>query len=173
MRVLIYGAGAIGGYLGAILSRSGVDITILARGATFDVIKSHGLVVDWAIGNEHLVVNPPVRTSDESDGLFDLIFVTLKSMQIASSAENIISKLKPQGYMVMIQNGLPWWYFEGIDSPWRGASLSSLDPNRILKKYINCFCSENYCFAHRTINISYGCTLSSMRTACLYRIIST
>jgi len=39
--------------------------------------------------------------------------------------------------MVMIQNGLPWWYFEGIDSPWRGASLSSLDPNRILKKYIN------------------------------------
>ena len=104
MRVLIYGAGAIGGYLGAILSRSGVDITILARGATFDVIKSHGLVVDWAIGNERLVVNPPVRTSEESDGLFDLIFVTLKSMQIASSAENIISKLKPQGCMVMIQN---------------------------------------------------------------------
>ena len=41
MRVLIYGAGAIGGYLGAILSRSGVDVTMLARGATFDTIKSH------------------------------------------------------------------------------------------------------------------------------------
>jgi 2-dehydropantoate 2-reductase len=137
MRVLIYGAGAIGGYLGAVLSRSGVDVTILARGATFDVIKSHGLAVDWAVGNEHLVVHPPVCTSDESDGLFDVIFVTLKSMQIASSAENIVSKLRPQGCMVMVQNGLPWWYFQGIDSPWRGVSLSSLDPNGILKKYIN------------------------------------
>jgi len=137
MRVLIYGAGAIGGYLGAVLSRSGVDVTILARGATFDVIKSHGLAVDWAVGNEHLVVHPPVCTSDESDGLFDVIFVTLKSMQIASSAENIVSKLRPQGCMVMVQNGLPWWYFEGIDSPWRGVSLSSLDPDGILKKCIN------------------------------------
>ena len=137
MRILIYGAGAIGGYLGAILSRSGVDVTMLARGATFDTIKSHGLVVDWAVGNERLVVAPAVCTSDESVGLFDLIFVTLKSMQIASSAENIVSKLKPQGSMVMIQNGLPWWYFEGVDSPLRSVSLHSLDPGGILKKYIN------------------------------------
>jgi len=137
MRVLIYGAGAIGGYLGAILSRSGVDVTILARGATYDSIALEGLVVDWAVGNERLVVTPPVCKSYESNGLFDVVFVTLKSMQISASAENIVSKLKPNGSMVMIQNGLPWWYFEGIDSPWRGASLSSLDPDGILKKYIN------------------------------------
>lgn len=137
MRVLIYGAGAIGGYLGAILSQSGVDVTILARGETFKVLKSHGLMVDWALGNERLVVKPPVCSSDDSDGLFDLIFVTLKSMQIASAAENIVLKLKPQGSMVMIQNGLPWWYFEGIHTPWRGVSLRSLDPDGILKKYIN------------------------------------
>jgi len=137
MRVLIYGAGAIGGYLGAILSRSGVDVTILARGATFDAIKSHGLTVDWAVDHERLVVNPSVCTSEESVGVFDLIFVTLKSMQIASAAENIVSKLKPQGSMVMIQNGLPWWYFDSIDSPWRGLTLHSLDPEGVLKKYIN------------------------------------
>ena len=137
MRVLIYGAGAIGGYLGAILSSSGVDVTILARGATYDSIKSQGLVVDWAIGNKRLLVTPPVCRSHESNGLFDVVFVTLKSMQIPASAENIVSKLKPHGSMVMIQNGLPWWYFEGIDSPWRGASLSSLDPDGTLKKYIN------------------------------------
>ena len=137
MRVLIYGAGAIGGYLGAILSRSGVDVTILARGKTYDFIKDKGLIVDWAVGNERLIVTPPVCHSYESNGLFDVIFVTLKSMQISESAENIVSKLKPQGSMVMIQNGLPWWYFEGIQSPWRGISLCSLDPDGILKKYIN------------------------------------
>jgi 2-dehydropantoate 2-reductase len=137
MRVLIYGAGAIGGYLGAILSRSGVDVTILARGKTYDSIALQGLVVDWAVGNERLVVTPQVCKSYEPNGLFDVVFVTLKSMQIPASAENIVSKLKPNGSMVMIQNGLPWWYFEGVDSPWRGVSLSSSDPDGILKKYIN------------------------------------
>jgi 2-dehydropantoate 2-reductase len=132
MRVLIYGAGAIGGYLGALLSDAGTDVILLARGSALEAIKSHGVQIDWALGQRQLRTKPKAGSSDEIKGDFDLIFVTLKSMQLAASAKDIVSRLAPGGAMVMIQNGLPWWYFDGVDSPWRGTTLRSLDPDGVL-----------------------------------------
>ena len=77
-----------------------------------------------------------------SDGLsalpgpYDLIFVTLKSTQLEAAAADIVSRLSPDGAMVMIQNGLPWWYFEGIDSPFAGSPLPCLDPSGRLRSQI-------------------------------------
>jgi 2-dehydropantoate 2-reductase len=57
-------------------------------------------------------------------------------MQIAGAAEDIMARLSPGGSLVMIQNGLPWWYFNGIDSPWRDRCLETLDPDGSLTKMI-------------------------------------
>lgn len=128
MRVLIYGAGAIGGYLGALLSDCGADVTFIARGETLRALNERGVVVEWADGRSRLV---PVKACQPglSREKYDLVFVTLKSMQLADAASDIGACVAADGKIVMIQNGLPWWYFERIDSPWRGRAIPSLDPN--------------------------------------------
>ena len=132
MRVLVYGAGAIGGYLGALLAQHGADVTLLARGATRQAIAAHGLQVDWAASGRSLHVDVPTCRPGQAEGRFDVVFVTLKSMQLAAAARDIAATLAPDGVLVMIQNGLPWWYFDGLASPWRGQALRSLDPDGTL-----------------------------------------
>lgn len=128
MRVLVYGAGAIGGYLGALLARQGADITLLSRGATHAALAARGIHITWADGR---TFHTPVRVChpDEDAGLFELVFVALKSMQLAGAASDIARRLAPGGSLVMIQNGLPWWYFERVVSPLVGRRLQSLDPH--------------------------------------------
>jgi 2-dehydropantoate 2-reductase len=88
------------------------------------------------MGGEQFQV--PIRciSPESNEKNFETIFVTLKSMQIAAAAEDIVARLAPGGSIVMIQNGLPWWYFSGIDSPWSGRSLETLDPDGSLTKNI-------------------------------------
>jgi 2-dehydropantoate 2-reductase len=128
MRILIYGAGAIGGYVGGLLAQAGGDVTLLARGAHFAAIARDGLQVDWA-GGRSLNVRVAAAAPSTLSGRFDTIFVTLKSMQLADAAADITAALAPGGSLVMIQNGLPWWYFERLDSPLRDTPIKCLDPD--------------------------------------------
>lgn len=137
MKILIYGAGAIGGYLGALLENSKADVTLVARGATLDAIRTSGLNLHWAEDGRQLGVKVKAFSPDEIHGKFDLVFVTLKSMQLAPAAQGIMELLKPEGSLVMIQNGLPWWYFEKTESPLRGTKLKSLDATGELDRYID------------------------------------
>ena len=116
MRILVYGAGAIGGYLGALLAEAGADVTLLARGAQLEALNRHGVNLEWADSRSRRV---PVRACGPgtASGRFDLVVVTLKSMQLAAAADDMASLLAPGGSLLMIQNGLPWWYFERVDSP--------------------------------------------------------
>jgi len=135
MKTLVYGAGAIGCWLTAELTKANHDVCLLARGENLKNLQTHG-VKYGEIGGEQFQVPVQCISSDSSDQNFDIIFVTLKSMQIADAAQDMVARLSPGGSLVMIQNGLPWWYFSGIDSPWRGRSLQSLDGDESLKKNI-------------------------------------
>jgi len=128
VRTLIYGAGAIGGYVGGLLAKAGNDVTLLARGAQAAALERDGLSIEWPDGRK-LEVKTPVLLPGAQSAPFDTIFVTLKSMQLADAATDIARLLAPGGSLVMIQNGLPWWYFERLDSPFAGARLKSLDPD--------------------------------------------
>jgi 2-dehydropantoate 2-reductase len=55
---------------------------------------------------------------------------------LAAAAKSIVSLLAPDGVMVMIQNGLPWWYFDGVESAYQGARLPCLDPDGVLQREI-------------------------------------
>jgi 2-dehydropantoate 2-reductase len=133
MRILIYGAGAIGGYLGALLADGGMDVTLVARGAQYQALSSQGLAVQWEGGRSLRLTVPTVKPG-EVRGRYDLVFVTLKATQLAAAATEISASLTAQGSLVMIQNGLPWWYFERGNSPQPDAPLSSLDPERALSR---------------------------------------
>jgi 2-dehydropantoate 2-reductase len=116
MKTLIYGAGAIGSDLGGMLSLSGQDVTLLARGEQLRALQSEGLRVSRPNQTEQTI---PVRAVDQAHagGNYDLIVVTLKSMQLAAAASDLMARLAPQGTLLMVQNGLPWWYFDRYPSP--------------------------------------------------------
>jgi 2-dehydropantoate 2-reductase len=135
MRILIYGAGAIGSDLGALLSESGEDVQLLARGAQLAALQANGVTVEYQ-GQPSRQVPVKALSAEACRGHFDLIFVTLKSTQLADAAKSIVSLLAPNGVMVMIQNGLPWWYFDGIESAHQGARLPCLDREGVLQREI-------------------------------------
>jgi 2-dehydropantoate 2-reductase len=135
MQILIYGAGAIGSDLGALISASGENVQLLARGAQLAALQANGVTVEYQ-GQPSFQVPVKAQSAEECRGRFDLIFVTLKSTQLAAAAKSIVSLLAPDGVMVMIQNGLPWWYFDGVKSAHQGARLPCLDPEGVLQREI-------------------------------------
>lgn len=135
MRILIYGSGAIGSNLGGLLTQAGEDVTLLARGAQLEALRTHGLIIERA-GHPPETISVRALSAAEIEGQFDTIFVTLKSMQIEEAAEDMMARLTPDGVLVMVQNGLPWWYFDGIPSAYLGSRLQCLDRTFKLKKAI-------------------------------------
>jgi 2-dehydropantoate 2-reductase len=131
MRILVYGAGAIGGYLGALLAHQGEDVTLLARGATREALARDGVQVSWHDGRQ-LQVAVPTCEPGAAPGRFDLVIVTLKSMQLPGAAKDIAASVAGDGALLMVQNGLPWWYFDRVTSPFAGTRLRSLDPDGAL-----------------------------------------
>lgn len=136
-RILVYGAGAIGSFIGAVLAESGADVTLLARGAHADALVAQGGLLLQQPGGLDRHVPLRVCRPGEPHGVFDIVFVTLKSTHLAAAAAGMMRAVSAQGALVMVQNGLPWWYFNGIDHPLRGTVLRSLDPDGELGRTID------------------------------------
>jgi 2-dehydropantoate 2-reductase len=134
MKILVYGAGAIGGYLGAILSAAGEDVTLVARGATYDAMTSRGVILEGPkSGRPDPIKVRAVRPGEEKPP-YDLIYVTLKSHQLAEAAPHVRALGGKDAIFVFPQNGIPWWQFDGIESKYQGAKLKTLDPNGVLSR---------------------------------------
>lgn len=126
MKICIYGAGAIGGYLGAMLARSGTDVTLIGRGAHLQAIRDHGLTL--LSGEQRTVV--PLRCTDQpaQAGIQDYVFLTLKAHSVAPALAQIRLLLGPDTAIVTAQNGILWWYFYKLPGPWENHHLQSADP---------------------------------------------
>ncbi len=134
MKILVYGAGAIGGYLGAVLAAAGEDVTLVARGAQYDALSSRGIILEGPkSGRPDPVKVRAVRPGEEKPP-YDLVFVTLKSHQLAPAAQHIRALGGADAMFVFPQNGIPWWYFDGIESRYRGTKLKTLDPDGVLSR---------------------------------------
>jgi 2-dehydropantoate 2-reductase len=132
MKVLVFGAGAIGGYLGAILSAAGEDVTLVARGAQYEALSTKGITLEGPRSGRPAPVKVKACRPGEEKGPYDVVFVTLKSQQLAEVAQHLRGLIAADGVFVFPQNGLPWWYFDGLDSPYRGRQLKTLDPEGVL-----------------------------------------
>lgn len=129
MRVCIYGAGAIGGYMGALLARSGVEVSLVARGPHLEAIRRNGLTL--LMGEERLTI--PLAASDRPEDLGpqDYVIVALKAHSVPAVAERMTSLFHDDTAVVTAVNGVPWWYFHGLEGPWDGHRLESVDPGGV------------------------------------------
>lgn len=126
MKVCIYGAGAIGGYVGVELKAAGVDVSLIARGPHLEAIKSNGLKL--LIDGEERVQQMPASNDPADLGPQDYVIVGLKAHQAWQSAEHLAPLLGPDTAVVTMQNGVPWWYFHGLEGPYSDLRLRSVDP---------------------------------------------
>ena len=130
MKIAIYGAGAIGGYLGVRLALAGEDVTLIARGPHLAAMEANG--VRLLAGAEELVARPRCVEDPAEAGPQDYLFLTLKAHQLTAVVDRIPPLLGPQTAVVTAQNGIPWWYFHRLDGPWEGRRLESVDPGGLL-----------------------------------------
>jgi 2-dehydropantoate 2-reductase len=134
LRICVYGAGAIGGYLAGFLAESGAEVSVVARGAHLAAIRAHGLRVETADGN----VTARVRASDDPAtlGVQDAVIVSVKAPSLPSVAAGIGPLLAPGTPVVFLNNGIPWWYYMGHGGPHDGQRLPLLDPGDALWKAV-------------------------------------
>jgi 2-dehydropantoate 2-reductase len=134
MKILVYGAGAIGGYLGAILSAAGEDVTLVARGAAYDAMTTRGVILEGPkSGRPDPIKVRAVRPGEEKPP-YDLIYVTLKSHQLPAAAQHVRALGGKDAMFVFPQNGIPWWCFDGVASKYQGTKLKTLDPEGVLSR---------------------------------------
>ncbi len=127
MKIAIFGAGAIGGYVAAKLAAAGrVDLSVLARGAHLDAMRGSGLrlVED---GVEKVV--PVKASSDASElGTQDYVVLALKAHSVGPALSQFAPLIGENTAIVTMQNGVPWWYFYRLEGPFEGRRIEAVDP---------------------------------------------
>jgi 2-dehydropantoate 2-reductase len=141
LRICIFGAGAIGGYLASKLAKqTDVDLSIIARGEHLAAIRAHGLRVQGEEGES--VVTPAAASDDASQiGPQDVVLVTVKSYAQSAAASAIAQLMGDTGYAVFVANGIPWWWnYGGAAQPDstrpQPTKLDLLDPEGALWKHV-------------------------------------
>ncbi|NEX62914.1 2-dehydropantoate 2-reductase [Noviherbaspirillum galbum] len=132
MNITLYGAGAVGGLIGARLAASGNDVSVIARGRTLDAIRAHGLRLQSDDGTKAF----PVEAGDDPRrfGVQDLVVLAVKATGLQEVARHIAPLLGPETIILTAMNGVPWWFFDAIEGPLAGTRLPSLDPQGVLAK---------------------------------------
>ena len=130
-RICVFGAGAIGGYVGGRLAMKGeADVSLVARGAHLAAMQANGLTLKQ--GGETHVVHPKVTDDPRQLGPQDFIILTLKAHGIAGVMDQMMPLIGKDTAILFAQNGIPWWYFHGIGGPLEGTRLESVDPGGVI-----------------------------------------
>jgi len=129
-KICIYGAGAIGGWLGARLAAQGAAVSAVARGATLAALRAHGLRLREA-GDDGAVIETvhAVQASEQPAelGVQDLVIVAVKAPAMGQVAAHIAPLLGPGTVVLTAMNGVPWWFLQGFGGALAGTRLESID----------------------------------------------
>ena len=125
-KIAIYGAGAIGGWLGAKLAGAGCDVSVVARGATLAALQQHGLQLVGADGTTAHAVRASSDTA--ALGVQDLVIVAVKAPALLEVARHIAPLIGPDTIVLTAMNGVPWWFFDGFGGALAGTALQAVDP---------------------------------------------
>lgn len=126
MKICIFGAGAIGGYLGAKLAANGTDVSLVARGPHLDAMRNNGLRLIEETGETNVSVN---AASDPADlGEQDYLVITLKAHSVPPMVEKMAPLIGKHTTILSCVNGVPWWYFYKLGGHLDGTQLESVDP---------------------------------------------
>ena len=121
MKICIFGAGAIGGYMGGRMARAGINVSLVARGPHLSAMQQNGLTIEDEDGRQTLEIT---ATDDPySLGPQDYVIISVKAISLAGA--NIAPLLGENTVVVTAMNGIPWWYYYGLPDGERHASLET------------------------------------------------
>ena len=128
MKICIFGAGAIGGFVGAKLAEAGAEVSMVARGPHLSEMKNNGLtLLEEGLNPRRIKIK--VAHDPSELGAQDFVFVTLKAHSVPSVAESMAPLFREDTTIVSGVNGVPWWYFYKVGGEFEGTRLSSVDPD--------------------------------------------
>ena len=130
MRIVVAGAGAVGGYIGARLAKAGADVVLFARGPHLEAMQTRGLRVTSAEGD--FEVRPQVTGDLATIGTADVVFLGVKAHGLTALAPTLAPILGPDTVVVSTQNGIPWWYFQNYGGELDGLRLERVDPGGVI-----------------------------------------
>jgi 2-dehydropantoate 2-reductase len=135
MKVCIYGAGAIGSWLGAGLAQAGCSVSVVARGAALSAIQAHGLNRIDASGQRSFKVTASDKPADL--GVQDLIIIAVKAPAMASIAPQLAPLMDAHTMVMTAMNGVPWWFLNGFGGKFAGTRLQAIDPQGSIAQAIS------------------------------------
>lgn len=130
VKICVFGAGSVGGYLAGFLAKGGADVSVVARGAHLAAIHANGLTVETPDGS----INMKLPASDNPGdlGRQDAVLVTVKAPSLPHVAATIAPLLGRDTSVAFPMNGIPWWYFHAHGGELDGRRLPHLDPGDAL-----------------------------------------
>ena len=137
MKICVFGAGAIGGYIGCSLSKAGANVSLIARGPHKKAIEENGLTL--ITGNRSENFNLKVTENPEELETQDYIIIGVKAHAIAHIVEGLKPLLNKDTAILSAVNGIPWWYFYKANSNTilENTHIDSVDPGGIIWKNLN------------------------------------
>ena len=127
MKICVFGAGAIGGYMGVKLAQAGADVSLVARGPHLAAMQDKGLTL-LEYGQDPQTVSVTASDDPSDLGPQDYIIVTLKAHSVPPVVDKMQPLIGPDTTIVSGVNGVPWWYFHKLGGPLEGTRLASVDP---------------------------------------------
>ncbi len=125
-KVCIYGAGAIGAWIGTRLARAGCTVSVVARGATLAALQQHGL--RCREGSQEHQAAVQASADPAALGVQDLVVLAVKAPAMSDVARHIRPLLGPETVVLTAMNGVPWWFFDGFGAQYAGTRLKAIDP---------------------------------------------
>ena len=136
MKIAVVGAGAIGGYLGVKLARSGEDVTFIARNRNLEAINARGFRLIGEGGVEEHAANVRAVQRSAEAGPQDAVLLTVKAHQVKDLLPDLRGLFGPDTAVVTMINGVPWWYFHKLPGPFEGRRLESVDPGGAIAAHV-------------------------------------
>jgi 2-dehydropantoate 2-reductase len=130
VKICVFGAGSVGGYLAGYLRRGGNDVSVVARGAHLAAIRANGLTVETS--DSSITVKLSATDNPADLGPQDAVIVTVKAPALPSVAATIAPLLGADTPVAFLMNGIPWWYFHAHGGGFDDRRLPRLDPDDAL-----------------------------------------
>jgi 2-dehydropantoate 2-reductase len=136
VKIVVAGAGAIGGYVGARLALCGEDVTFIVRGGNLDAIRRNGITLLAHDGTREVARNVHATGDYAEAGPQDVVVLAMKAHQLGSVSAQVPKLFGAGTVAVTMQNGLPYWYFHRHGGALAGSVLRSVDPDGAIARDI-------------------------------------